>query len=61
MTTRKTGLAPVFFGSYFLNKILLIAPLSACFIWYFTFRLIHEIASKLLISLEKIEKPLVKQ
>ena len=61
MTARKTGCRPVFFGNYFLDKTLLIDLLSACFITIFTPRLVYEIAPKLLISLKKIEKPLVKQ
>ncbi|MBU6223261.1 MAG: hypothetical protein KGP13_00375 [Burkholderiales bacterium] len=61
MATQKTGLWPVFFGYYFLDKTLLINSLSACFIRIFVSRLIYEIAPKLLISLKKIEKPLVKQ
>ena len=62
MTTRKTGRWPVFFFDHcYLDKALLIDPLSACFITIFTSRFVYEIAPKLLISLKKIEKPLVKQ
>jgi hypothetical protein len=61
MATQKTGLGPVFFGNYFLDKTLLIDSLSACFITIFTPRLVYEIAPKLLISLKKIENPLVDQ
>jgi hypothetical protein len=61
MTTRKTGPWPVFLAHFYLDKTLLIDSLSACFITIFTPRLVYEIAPKLLISLKKIEKPLVKQ
>ena len=61
MATRKTGHRPVFFDRFYLDKALLIDSLSACFITTFTPRLVYEIAPKLLISLKKIEKPLVKQ
>ena len=61
MTTRKQAEGLFFFGNYFLDKTLLIDLLSACFITIFTPRLVYEIAPKLLISLKKIEKPLVLQ
>jgi hypothetical protein len=57
MTTRKTGLWPVFLAYFYLDKTLLIDSLSACFITIFTPRLVYEIAPKLLISLKKIENP----
>jgi hypothetical protein len=61
MAREKQAFGLFFFGNYFLDKTLLIGSLSACFITIFTPRLVYEIAPKLLISLKKIEKPLVKQ